>query len=275
MSYDLLQDHEKHRLQALEHTVKDGLREFQRTGNALSEIRDNNFFRATHQTFEAYLEQRWGFSTQQASRLIDASAVAKVLEPLGLTPENERQARALKPFAKIVTELEPEQQRVIANLIEENAAQTDDTGESPNAAELKIMAGVVKKLEPDTTVYHPDNGEEVPFDTLSRPQRLEVIRTQVDQKTQAYHEKQLEKEQAKAQKEPSEKVNWADWCLNYATQSLSTEQRLEITVQQDLSGNPKAIAKVLDNNTGEVLAEGEWANDLKQAVLSLVAEVKG
>ncbi|MFD1730014.1 hypothetical protein ACFSC4_01115 [Deinococcus malanensis] len=39
-----LQPHETERLRALEQTVREGLRDFRRTGQALSEIRDNDFF---------------------------------------------------------------------------------------------------------------------------------------------------------------------------------------------------------------------------------------
>ncbi|PNY80525.1 hypothetical protein [Deinococcus koreensis] len=260
-----LEPHQKHRLQSLEQTVKDGLRDFQRTGQALSEIRDNGFYRERYESFEAYLEQRWGFSQAQAGRLIDANEVAKVLSPLGIEPQSEKQARALKPAAKILTELEPEQQRVVARMVEE--APWED---APEPAELRIMANVVQKMAPDTTVHHPESGDEVPFDSLSAPQRYEVIRTHVDQKTQAYHEKQ----EAKANKAPAESVNWADWCLNYAAQGMGPGQRLEIVVERDGSGAARAQARVVDGTSGEVLAEGQGAPFLKKAVLNLVAEVK-
>ena len=107
-----LEPHQKARLTALETTVRDGLRDFRRTGQALSEIRDNEFFRAGYDSFEAYLQDRWGFTPPQAGRLMEAADVAKVLDPLGIQPKNEAQARTFKAAAKIVTELEPEGQRV-------------------------------------------------------------------------------------------------------------------------------------------------------------------
>ncbi len=276
-----LAPHESARLSALEQTVRDGLRDFRRTGQALSEIRDNGFYRAHYESFEAYLQDRWGFTAPQAGRLIDASDVAKVLDPLGIQPKNEAQARSYRAAAKVIEELEPEQQRVIARLVEAAAPETqpDADGELNGeedvpwdvpAAEVRIMASVVKKMQPDALVHHPDSGDEVPFDTLTNPERFEVIRTHVDQRTQAYREKQ----EAKANAPQTEKINWADWCLNTAATSLSRGQRLEITVEPDGSGAARAVARIVDGATGEVLSAGGGAVTLKKAVLNLAAELK-
>lgn len=273
-SPDQLEPHERARMDALERTVRDGLRDFQRTGEALAQIRDNHLYRVGFETFEDYLEQRWGFTRTQAGRLIDAAETARVLEPLGITPQTERQARALRPAAKILTELEPEQQRVVTRLIEAAAEGSDDDvpwDASAHPAEVRIMANVVQKLTPDTTVHHPASGDEVPFDSLSTPERYEVIRTHVDQKTQAYHEKQ----EAKANRAPVDSMNWTDWCLNYAAQALAPGQRIEIVVERDGGSAARAQARIVDATTGEVYAEGQGAPFLKKAVLNLVAEVKG
>lgn len=263
-----LAPHEEQRFQTLEETVSAGLRDFRQTGQALSEIRDNEFYRETHATFEEYLADRWGFSPRQAGQLIDAAQVAKVLEPLGIDPISEKQARAFKPATKILDELEPEQQRLVSRMVEQRLQDETAPWEEP-APELKIMASVVKKMEPDTTVYHPESGDEVAFDTLSPPQRYEVIKEHVNQKTQAYHEKQA----AKAAAEPAEKLNWAAWCMDYAKQGLTPDQRLEIVLEQDAKGKPVISARVVDKATGEVLVEGQAVGNMKKAVLGLVAEV--
>ena len=272
-----LAPHESARLSTLEQTVRDGLRDFRRTGQALSEIRDNGFYRASYESFEAYLQDRWGFTAPQAGRLIDASDVAKILDPLGIQPKNEAQARSYRAAAKVIEELEPEQQRVIARLVEAAAPDTQTDADSEAdvpwdvpAAEVRIMASVVKKLQPDALVHHPDSGDEVPFDTLTNPERFEVIRTHVDQKTQAYREKQ----EAKANAPQAEKINWADWVLNTAATSLSHGQRLEITVEPDGSGAARAVARIVDGSTGEVLSAGGGAVTLKKAVLNLADELK-
>ncbi|THF85855.1 hypothetical protein E7T09_15190 [Deinococcus sp. KSM4-11] len=268
-----LEPHERARMDALERTVRDGLRDFQRTGEALAQIRDNQLYRASFESFEEYLEQRWGFTRTQAGRLIDAAETARVLEPLGIAPQSERQARALKPAAKILTELEPEQRRMVARLVEAAGGADDDLpwDASAHPAEVRIMANVVQKLTPESTVHHPHSGDEVPFESLSSPERFEVIRTHVDQRTHAYHEKQ----EAKANKAPVENVNWTDWCVNYAGQALGPGQRIEIVVERDGGGAARAQARIVDGATGELLAEGQGAPFLKKAVLNLVAEVKG
>ncbi|OLV19756.1 hypothetical protein [Deinococcus marmoris] len=270
-----LEPHQKARMTALETTVRDGLRDFRRTGQALSEIRDNEFFRAGYDSFESYLQDRWGFTPPQAGRLMEAADVAKVLDPLGIQPRNEAQARTFKAAAKLVTELEPEDQRVVARLVEGVMPPQAEGDDSPPwdlpAAEVRIMASVVKRLDADATVYHPENGREVAMGTLSGPERYEVIRTHVDQKTQAYREKQ----EAKANAPQAENVNWGDWILNYAAQNLGPGQRLELVVEPDGSGASRAVARVVDGNTGEVLAAGQGAVTLKKAALNLAAEVRG
>ncbi|GGL75574.1 hypothetical protein GCM10010840_12130 [Deinococcus aerolatus] len=273
-----LEPHQKARLSALETTVRDGLRDFRRTGQALSEIRDNEFFRVGHDSFEAYLQDRWGFTPPQAGRLMEAADVAKVLDPLGIQPKNEAQARTFRAAAKLVTELEPEQQRVVARLVEgvmppqrEGEEDADAPPWDLPAAEVRIMASVVKKLDADATVYHPDSGAEVAMGTLSAPERYEIIRTHVDQKTQAYREKQ----EARASAPKPENVNWGDWVLNYAAQNLGPGQRLELVVEPDGSGASRAVARVVDGHTGEILASGQGAVTLKKAALNLAAEVRG
>ncbi|WP_135230171.1 hypothetical protein [Deinococcus fonticola] len=269
-----LAPHEEQRFKSLEDTVSAGLRDFRQTGQALSEIRDNEFYRETHSSFEVYLQDRWGFTPRQAGQLIDAAQVARVLEPIGIDPVSEAQARKFKPAVKVYEELEPEQQRLVSRLIDERrAVETGDVApwEEAAAPEMKIMATVVKKMTPDTTVYHPESGDEVALGTLSPTQRFEVVREHVNQKTQAYHEKQA----AKAAAEPEEKVNWAAWCLNYAREGLTPEQRLEIVLEQGQKGKPVIHARVVDKTTGEVLVEGEAVGNMKKAVLGLITEVRG
>lgn len=262
-----LAPHEEQRFQTLEDTVREGLKDFRRAGQALSEIRDNELFRATHESFGAYLADRWGFTGAQAERLIGANEVAKVLEPLGIEPVGERQARAYGAATRVLTELEPERQAVVSRLIRAAAPATTEGDDlpwhAPEPAELRIMTGVVKKMNEDTTVYHPESGAEVALGTLSRPQQFEVIQTHVQQKTQAYHEKQA----AKAEAEP--KVNWADWCIEYAGQ-LRGGQRLELVI----GPGGEAQARIMDHDTGEVLVEGQPAPHLRRAVTNLVKLVK-
>ena len=262
-----LAPHEEQRFQALEQTVGEGLRDFQRTGQALAEIRDNHLFRETHADFESYLRDRWGFNLRQADRIIDAAAAARQLEPLGIEPQHEKQASRFKPALKIIEELEPEQRLLVSRLVEERRKAEDGPApwEEAAAPELKIMASVVRNLTPEKTVYHPESGDEVELGRLSPAQRYEVVREHVVQKAQAYHEKQA----ARAEQPPRERVNWADWFIAYAAEHLDPEQQLELVIEQGEGGEPRAVARVMSKVTGEVLAQGDPSGDLKRAVLTL------
>jgi len=71
-------------------------------------IRDKGLYRDVlgFDTFEAYCKARWDMSKMHAYRLMDSCKVIDTVKsnPLGYSPENERQARPL-------SKLEPEQQR--------------------------------------------------------------------------------------------------------------------------------------------------------------------
>ena len=71
---------------------------FWAAGKALQVIRDARLYRATHATFEDYVEQRWDMSRPQAYRLIEAWPLAERLSPMG-DKLNERQVRELLPLA--------------------------------------------------------------------------------------------------------------------------------------------------------------------------------
>ena len=65
-------------------------------GTAIAEIRDNKLYRATHNTLEAYLLDRWEISRSRGYQLIDAARVSTIVDTVGLpAPTNEAQAREL------------------------------------------------------------------------------------------------------------------------------------------------------------------------------------
>lgn len=63
-------------LSKLEGIVRRGLDTDLEVGNALAEIRDTWLYRATHETFEAYLRDRWRMSGPRAYQLIQAAEAA-------------------------------------------------------------------------------------------------------------------------------------------------------------------------------------------------------
>lgn len=84
------------RLHALEIVIEEGKQTFIQVGNALSEIKEEELYKATHKTFEMYCRERWGFSKTYANNIVRASAVVKSLpEELATMVATERQARAL------------------------------------------------------------------------------------------------------------------------------------------------------------------------------------
>lgn len=88
-------DIEAHR--ADETIIERGLGKFVEVGEALARIRDRRSYRATHDTFEAYCQEKWGLSRSRSYRLIDAAETVGAMSPIGDTPlpANEGQAREL------------------------------------------------------------------------------------------------------------------------------------------------------------------------------------
>lgn len=117
-------------LASCEQRIERGLKTFIDVGQALAEIRDSRLYKGTHDTFEDYCRDRWGFSRQRAQQFTAAAELATTMVDTGLPePTNERQTRALaavpeperaevwreanertdgKPTAKIVREIAEE-----------------------------------------------------------------------------------------------------------------------------------------------------------------------
>jgi hypothetical protein len=130
-----------------EETISHGLQTFVEVGTALSLIRDNRLYRASHQTFEAYCQERWQLSRPRAYELMTA-AVAVSGMPDTDRPANARQAVEL---ARV-----PEPQRA-----EVWQAANDATDGKPTAAAIRAAAtptSPVAEGEPATgdTPIDPD-----------------------------------------------------------------------------------------------------------------------
>jgi hypothetical protein len=78
--------------------VARGLATFLEVGQALLRIRDERLYCKTHDTFDAYCQERWGWTRQHANRTIAAAETAGALEPVGSIPPSERAARELAPL---------------------------------------------------------------------------------------------------------------------------------------------------------------------------------
>jgi hypothetical protein len=83
-------------LATAEAVIERGLTTFVEVGDALMQVRENRLYRGTHDTFESYTRDRWGFSDSRARQLIGAAQTVTNVTEAGLpAPANEGQARAL------------------------------------------------------------------------------------------------------------------------------------------------------------------------------------
>ena len=86
-------------LAELEQVIERGQKVFVDVGSALSAIREQRLYRATHATFEQYCKDRWKFGRSYASRLIESSKTVEALLPIGnILPATETQVRPLLQF---------------------------------------------------------------------------------------------------------------------------------------------------------------------------------
>lgn len=119
-----------------ERVIENGLATFLKVGSALTEIRDGRLYRADYETFEAYCQGRWGFTSRRARQLIDAAEIGTVV-PVA----NEAQARAL---ASLVDD--PDMMRAA---YQEAEAQGPVTAESLSRA-AKAQAEPPAGVDPET-----------------------------------------------------------------------------------------------------------------------------
>jgi hypothetical protein len=95
-----LTTHERKQLIRCESAITKANRYDLERAKALRTIRQHRLYRATHRTFELYCQDRWGFTRQHASRLIDFAEVAENLSPIGDIPQREAHARPLVSLTK-------------------------------------------------------------------------------------------------------------------------------------------------------------------------------
>lgn len=97
----MLESVEREHLANLEDRIERGLATFVEVGVALGEIRDARLYRFSHDTFEAYLAERWQMSRRRGYQLMEGAEVARVLVNHGAQqPVTERVARELVPVMR-------------------------------------------------------------------------------------------------------------------------------------------------------------------------------
>lgn len=132
---DVMLREEEVRRDQLEAVVAAGLKTFIEVGQALLELRDGRLYRATHNTFDAYLRDRFGFTRQHAYRLMGAAETAAAVSPVG-DIRNERQARALAG-------LQPDEQRATYRRAQEQTGVAQ-----PSATALTTARVATDVVEP-------------------------------------------------------------------------------------------------------------------------------
>ena len=152
---------EQQQLAKCENIIKKGIQAFLEVAAALLEVRDQELFRATHNNFQDYCAEKWGFTSRHANRLVLAGEVAKNVSEDQLvsgipaaTPQNEAQAREL---ATLSAEKQVEVAREVAK-----------TTTNPTAKDFK--AGVAKVKQADE-----DDGDEVDDDEAGEQEEIPHI----------------------------------------------------------------------------------------------------
>ena len=72
---------EQTQLAQCERVISEGRVQFAMVADALQRIRDGRLYRASHDTFEQYCREKWGWSRQRASQYIQAAEVSRALPP--------------------------------------------------------------------------------------------------------------------------------------------------------------------------------------------------
>ena len=118
-------------------------RAFCQAGVALRELRDRKLYRSTHQTFEEYCRERFGFERRHPYRLIEAAAVMDNLCPNRTQNESSLSQKRILPTkleqVRPLASLKPEQQREVW---QQAVEQVD--GKVPSG---RIVKSIVERLK--------------------------------------------------------------------------------------------------------------------------------
>jgi hypothetical protein len=161
-------------LESLVKTVHDHIRSFELAGRALKAIRDEEYYKKTHATFEDFCKVEFGFSASRARQLIaaaDAVDVAKSVTNGSAFPTNERQARVLAGLSD-----EREQATVWAKAVE----TAEENGKPITASSIASAAKQVREPQPvqrtlDTSAWQPEEADGPAVAVADRPKEPNVL----------------------------------------------------------------------------------------------------
>ena len=128
---DKLTTQESEALRRNESIIQAGKNTFVAVGIALTDIRERKLYRQDYSSFEMYCQQRWGWSRQRASQMIQAAVVVQALpEKVSTMVDSERAARQI---AKV-----PAEKREA--VVKKAAAKGKVTGKTiKEAAEAEVL----------------------------------------------------------------------------------------------------------------------------------------
>jgi hypothetical protein len=147
---------ESQRLIELEKVIETGRQRFIEVGNALAEIRDARLYRVDFTSFEAYCQEKWGFTKQHAYRLIKAAPIAK----------RNLQVTSLNQASELAKVAAPERAAVLqaaavkAKTDGRKLTAKDIAGAVPAATTVSIPAkpaGAIP-VKPEADLYYPRAG---------------------------------------------------------------------------------------------------------------------
>lgn len=160
---------ERARLQVLEVTIERGARMFIEMGKALAEIRESRLYRESHETFESYCKERWGFGASRARQLMAAIDVTESVTSVTLpAPSSESVARELgrsenpeEVWADAVDQHGPKP--TAAQVREIRAAAPDGAQHASSDTRFELIDDAVALLrllpDPDEIVFPEEAGD--------------------------------------------------------------------------------------------------------------------
>lgn len=161
---------ERSELERNERIIAGGLQTFYDVGHALAEIRDRKLYRARFRTFEAYCQDRWGFSRQRASQLIIGADVAEnlstVVDKTGL----------LEVHARELASVPPNEQRLVYQLAHE--LTEGDITQSAIRSLAAVANGVIA-----SGYVEVEEGVQKPWTSLEPEEKRSVLMANLERET--------------------------------------------------------------------------------------------
>jgi hypothetical protein len=140
--------------------VRKGINTFREVGQALAKIRDEQWYKTSHKTFEAFCIEEFGFKRSHAYRLIEAAEAVET-SPTGDKLTTERQARKY---------LDQQKHHPVA-------AESDDDQDADGGA-VRVTDGQLAGMELDPVGDLPEPTSTIAADT--RAWLNEVVRRHFD-----------------------------------------------------------------------------------------------